>query len=159
MTRREAMRQSMMFDRLRSLGFTQDEAEQLRRISLTLSHWAERECNEDIRRGFLRDGKVVDCSNEQECREQGKTRRTWLVWTKHDGSEGHYTIPDRESGALRRLRAIMANHPNLTYYHQTDPRGAALYIVVRKRLQEYNRGKDKPTPLDCCYSSIGLAVY
>lgn len=137
MTRREAMRQTIMFDRLRSMGFTQDEAEQLRRISLTLSHWAERECNEDI--------------------EQRDDGSAWLR-PQYDGAKP-YRIPNREAGALRRLAAIMAAHPTLTYYHQTDPRGAALYIIERKRLREYSRGKDKPTPLDCCYSSIGLAVY
>lgn len=142
MTKKEALRQTMMFYRLECLGFTQDEAEQLRRISLTLSHWAVRRCNEDI-----------------EERDDGSA---WLTWSHYAaGGRAHRTrIPNRGAGALRRLAAIMEHHKRrLTYYHQTDPRGAALYLVERKRLQEYNRGKTEPTPLDCCYSSVGIAVY
>ena len=141
MTRREAMRQTMMFDNLRRIGFTQDEAAQLLRISLTLHHWAERCCNEDIE--TCDDGSV------------------WV--TPHDGvgSGKPYRIPNREAGALRRLAAILKPHTRrLTYYHQTDPRGAALYIVEKSRLQAYNAHCNPPEPaLDCCYSSVGLAVY
>jgi hypothetical protein len=42
-------------------------------------------------------------------------------------------VPDRERGALKRIKAICKKYaaPNgspLKYYHQSDPRGAALYI-------------------------------
>ena len=42
-------------------------------------------------------------------------------------------VPDRERGALKRIKAVCKKYaaPNgspLKYYHQSDPRGAALYI-------------------------------
>ena len=40
-----------------------------------------------------------------------------------------WRIPDRETGARKRLDAIMAKHTPLSAYVQTDPRGAALYIL------------------------------
>lgn len=50
MTRKEAERLTRQTDTLRALGFTRDEAEALRRISLTLHRWAEHECNGTIQR-------------------------------------------------------------------------------------------------------------
>jgi hypothetical protein len=153
MAKQEAMRRTMMNDALRSMGFSMEECEQLRRISLTLSHWAERECNEDI-----------------ETRDDGTA---WVTPYQEYGIAGKpYRIPNREAGALRRLRVIMSQHRGLMAYYQTDPRGAALYIIRRTRLREYARqsrwadrkGTDgNPLPLyallDSCYSSVGMAVY
>jgi hypothetical protein len=168
MTKREALRRTMMSDVLRSMGFSPTEAEQLRRISLTLSSWGERECNEDIRIGFYRvDGEFVDAEAADPAH-----RRYCRTFTFGQGNFRGYQIPNREAGALRRLKGIMANHRGLLAYHQTDPRGAALYIIRRTRLREYaaqsrwadRKGLDgKPLPthalLDSCYSSVGLAVY
>ena len=147
MHRREAMRQTMMFDNLRRLGFTQYETEQLRRISLTLSHWAERECNEDI-----------------ETRDDGSA---WVTDHSPFSTGKTYRIPNREAGALRRLAAILRPHARkLTCYHQQDPRGAALYIISKARMREYAKRYTVPMSdsgrkfdLDCCYSQIGIAVY
>ena len=151
MTKQEAMRRTMMNDNLRRLGFTSDECDQLRRISLTLQHWGERECNEDI-----------------------ETRADGTAWvTPHYGITGPgraYQIPNREAGALCRLAAIMKSRARkLTYYHQTDPRGAALYIIERKRYNDFKaqhlarKGAQSDSGdrcgLDICYSSIGIAVY
>ena len=47
MTRKEAMRQSRQLEVLQSLGFTRDEGEKLRRISMTLQRWHELECGID----------------------------------------------------------------------------------------------------------------
>ena len=47
MTRKEAERQAHMFRALDTLGFTRTEAEQLRRISMTLHRWHELECGTD----------------------------------------------------------------------------------------------------------------
>lgn len=58
MTRREAERLTHQADTLRALGFTYDEAEALRRISMTLHRWYEHECNGNIERdGENGDGK------------------------------------------------------------------------------------------------------
>jgi hypothetical protein len=66
-------------------------------------------------------------------------------------------IPDRETGALKRLRDIVqarniirAEDP-LSFYVQTDPRGAALYIL---RPQDIPEGKDVSA-----YYSRGICVY
>jgi hypothetical protein len=39
------------------------------------------------------------------------------------------SIPDREAGALRRV-AEACKAAGLHYYHQTDPRGCALYVAA-----------------------------
>lgn len=55
-------------------------------------------------------------------------------------------IADREKGARTRLVKLMAQFPDLTYYIQTDCRGASLYILKRSDVngcdieQVYNRG-------------------
>lgn len=46
MNRREAERLTRQADTLRALGFTAEEAESLRRISMTLRRWHERECGD-----------------------------------------------------------------------------------------------------------------
>lgn len=40
-----------------------------------------------------------------------------------------YIIPDRERGAIKRLKRIMKCYPTLRPYIQGDPRGPALYIL------------------------------
>lgn len=110
-----------LFSQLRDLGFTYEEAAALRRISMTLSRWSVAECNGEIER------------NEA----TGKYERVSQAWI--NGSTGKRTawpIADREAGALRRMRAIVAARnvreteggPVLAY-HQADPRGCALYLV------------------------------
>jgi len=139
MTRKEAERQNHQAETLMRLGLSRDEAEQLRRISRTLSSWGERECNEDI-----------------ETDEQG---RAWL--TIHGAFHGHrYRIPNREAGALRRLAAILKPHSRrLTYYHQTDPRGAALYIIPRKRIRLYAQMHGGKCDLSSNYNLLGYSVW
>lgn len=148
MTRKEAIRQTIQNDVLRSLGFTQDEAEKLRRISMTLHRWHERECGLDN-----------GCIERDE--ETGKAY--WL--NSYTGKR--WPIADRETGAKRRLAQIvdacnkarlthmtdgkMTPAEGLSYYIQTDPRGAALYIL---------RPGDVPAgcPVDGYYSR-GICVY
>lgn len=119
------------------------DAAALRRISMTLHRWHEMECNADVVRGVLgpAGGFVHD--------ENGKPFLVGQV----DGQKGNrfYSIPDREAGALKRLAAIMKSYPLLVSYVQTDPRGAALYVV---------RKDDVPAggTLDAYYS-CGTAVY
>jgi hypothetical protein len=151
MTKREALRQTTQANALITLGFTPSEAATLRRISLTLSRWAEHECN-----GLI---------------ERDETRGNRPFWSS-PGSGRHYVAPvaDRERGALRRLDAtvtarnvrsgfvqnagyygVMPKNARLDYYVQGDPRGASLYIL---------RPGDVPAGADVdSYYSRGVAIY
>lgn len=148
-SKKEILRQQRQSETLQSLGFTEAEAEQLRRISTTLQRWHELECGID--------GGCVERDEET-----GKT-----YWrSAHTGKLWPYA--DRETGALKRLAAIVAarnerrfvddaignQYPNmhdLATYIQTDPRGAALYII---------RPGDVPEGGDVnAYYSRGICVY
>lgn len=130
MTRKEAEHREWMYRALMAYGLTRDDCEQLRRISLQLHSWDERCCNEDI--------------------EETDDGKAWL--TVHGIRGNHrFRIPNREAGALRRLAAIMAPHKRrLVAFHQSDPRGAALYIVRRKDVRGSSLGGNY---------TRGIAVY
>jgi hypothetical protein len=159
MTRREVERQLFQANTLIALGFTAAEAEQLRRISMTLHSWSEAECNGDIER----DGDDGD----------GKPYRSFAA---NGGKHHAYRIADRERGALKRLQAIVdarnkrvraslpvitdedaanarpgADTTDLQYYVQGDPRGCSLYIL---RPGDVPAGKQPDG-----YYSRGIAVY
>lgn len=57
-----------------------------------------------------------------------------------------YKVADREKGALKRLSKLMESHLDFVTYHQSDPRGCALYIVRKSDLNgsdvrfNYTRG-------------------
>lgn len=124
--------------RLQALGFTYAEACQLRRIEMTLHRWAELECGDSndfyswsLARGHKKGGDFVyDEENGKPYIERHSNR---------PNSEGKYPVyytltPDRERGALRRLDAIvkarnLRSDAHVIPYHQTDPRGCALYIL------------------------------
>jgi hypothetical protein len=117
MTKREREELDHLYRGLEITGFRRDEIASLRRISHTLRSWAESECGS------------YDSSIERD-ETTGKAYRR-VQRRRLDGTwmDRRYQIPDLEAGALRRLAAIMANHPALASYHQGDPRGAALYIL------------------------------
>lgn len=123
------MRIADFYARMSALGFTFQETETLRRAELTLSRWSE-----------------MECGNDNGCieRDEATGKAYWLNST----SMRRTRIADRETGALKRVKAVIAAHPELTYYHQTDPRGCALYIL---------RKSDCDKPLDEIYTR-GLAV-
>ena len=143
MTKREAQRQTHQEDSLRALGFSADEAEALRRISMTLHRWHERECGVDN-----------GCIERDD--DSGKTY--WL----NSQTMRRYPIRDLETGAVKRLNRIIgernkravtpgSNHTALGYHIQGDPRGAALYII---------RPDDVPTGADVnSYYTRGICVY
>jgi hypothetical protein len=134
------MRQTMQENTLLRLGFTQDEAEKLRRISMTLHRWHERECGTD--------GGCIE-------RDEATGKAFWL----NSMTGRRYPVQDRETGARKRLAAILATRNarttgaewHLTAYVQTDPRGAALYILRPGDVPE-GKGAD-------AYYSRGLCVY
>ena len=109
-----------------------EDAYALRRIAMQLHRWHELECG-------------VDAGGVERDEETGKV--TW--YSSRTGRRSPY--PDRETGALKRLGAIMTRYPTLSAYVQGDPRGAALYIL---------RPDDVPTGEDPdAYYSRGVAVY
>lgn len=152
MTKQESQRRNRMFDVLRDIGFTQDEAEKLRRISTTLRRWHELECGTD-------NGCIE--------RDEGTGKAYWLSSV----SGKRFPIADRETGARKRLASIVGernkrimlpelakpaclrNGPvrGLQSYIQGDPRGAALYILRPGDIPEGQTA-------DSCYSR-GICVY
>jgi hypothetical protein len=144
MTQRERQDRQRMLDNLQRLGFSPEECQALRRISMQLRRWYERECNEDIR---------VDDQGRAEVMVFKSMRGCAPLWYLP-------RIPNMEAGATRRLNAIMARHSRrCTYYLQTDPRGCALYVVPLANLRAYRKRTGRETGLDCCYNSVGIAVY
>lgn len=109
-------------------GISTDDARALCRAERVLHTWAEHECNGAIQR------------------DETTGRPYWH--STYDGRRWHATS-DREAGALRRVAAIVGRY-GLAYYHQTDPRGCALYVL---------RPGDVPAGADVSgYYSRGLAV-
>lgn len=129
-----------LFTRLQGLGFTYGEAVCLRRIEMTLHRWAELECGDENGRGIERD------------EETGKPYMTFEMpyAVVPCGVRGRYAVADKEAGALKRLDAIIDRRNGLLTgltndtvrkntviaYHQTDPRGCALYLLKRSDLPE-----------------------
>lgn len=129
MTRKEHERRARMRAALHHTGIAPDDADKLRRISVTLRRWHELECG--IGHGAIE-------------RDETTGRPYWINAVNGRRSP----VADRETGARKRLAAIMAQYPALSAYVQGDPRGAALYII---------RPGDVPD-VDAYYSR-GIAVY
>jgi hypothetical protein len=113
-TKKEAARLTAQENALCALGFTPDEADRLRRVSLTLRRWHELECGID--------GGCIE-------RDDATGRPYWRA-----DSGRRWPVADRETGALLRLQSIIyarnARMPEPVWtYIQPDPRGAALYIL------------------------------
>ena len=90
------------------ISVSYDDAWTLRRASMTLHRWAERECG-----------------NEWGCieRDEGTGIPYWL----NSATMQKVRTPDLEKGALKRVREV-CNRNGLYFYHQTDPRGLSLYV-------------------------------
>jgi hypothetical protein len=177
MTRKEAARLALQEQALMSLGFTADEAEKLRRISMTLQRWHELECGTG-------EGQVSRSVERENADGTGRPFMRVQYPTANGYHDKRYPIADRETGARKRLQAILkarnnrviegarvqvvdgvlyahfgeAPGPfqtvkvaNLSAYIQTDPRGAALYIL---------RPGDVPDGASAdSYYSRGVCVY
>ena len=128
--------------RLQDAGISWEHANTLRRISMTLQRWGELECgnsNDMFSYGIERDEE---------------TGKPYMVRHYHNGVLKNITkepIPDREKGALKRLQAIMNQYPDYVAYHQTDPRGCAVYVIRKDDIPE-------GVKLDSCYNR-GIAAY
>jgi len=133
---------------LQTIGIDYDDAKALRRISMTLRRWYELECGTAW-------GQIE--RNEQTGKPMFYYARARYLpnWIERKVStsvlqEGKI-IPDREKGALKRLGNIMAKYPDLKPHIETDPNGAALYIL---RPNDVPEGKDASA-----YYWRGIAVY
>lgn len=129
-----------MLSRLERLGISTDDALALRRISMTLHRWHELECGDGD--GYIERDETTNRPRYINC------RASYLG--ANDIRRG-YLIPDRETGALKRLAEIMARYPTLSSYIQSDPRGAALYIIYPGCVPDGGN-------VDSYYSN-GIAVY
>ena len=166
MTRKEFTRRAHQSTILESLGFTSEEAEKLRKISMTLQRWHELECGTG-------EGSV---SVSVERDDSGKPWRRVQFPTSAGYVDKRFPVRDAETGALRRLQAIInqrnarITNPHskdaelnihaackarlsgfVSAYIQGDPRGAALYIL---------RPGDVPEGQDAgAFYSRGIVVY
>ena len=151
MTKREFERRAHQARTLQDLGFTAAEGESLRRISNTLQRWHE-----------------LECGTERGCIERDDT--TGKAYWRSAQADRRYLIADREAGAKKRLADILARRNSegdiqdhasggctitkrapLAAFVQTDPRGAALYIL---------RPGDVPAGEDAgAYYTRGICVY
>ena len=125
--------------RLREAGISWEHANTVRRISMTLQRWGELEC-----------GDGNDYASWAIERDE-QTGKPYMVRYPHNGKSYRTPVADREKGALKRLQAIMSHYPNYVAYHQTDPRGCAVYVVRKDDIPE-------GAELDSCYNR-GIAVY
>ena len=112
---------------------TLEDMATLRRAAMTLHRWAELEC------GDSNDHMSVAIERDEE------TEAPYMVTHFHrQGRQTRVKIADREAGALKRVKAT-CEAIGLYCFHQTDPRGASLYIGTQ--------------PLtDTNYSMAGLAL-
>lgn len=117
-------------------GIGREDAYTLRRVAMTLQRWFELECGTE-------NGGIE--------RDETTGKPYWTYEAHGAGKRSRYPIADREAGAMRRLKAVMAKYPGLGYYVQGDPRGASLYIL---------RSGDVPEGCNPdAYYNRGLAVY
>lgn len=126
--------------RLIVAGISEEDAYALRRIAMTLQRWHELECGDSNEWGSW--------SIE---RDENGDGPPFMVYRSHRGPMTRTRIADREKGAKKRLAKIMQGYPKLAAYVQTDPRGAALYVL---RPGDVPEGQNA----DSWYSR-GVAVY
>ena len=119
------------YHQLRALGLTPDQVRTLQRCANTLQRWHELAC-----------GDSNDCASWAIEREPDTDRPVMVVHPFREGGVSTTRrIPDRETSALKRVAAICQEHGALFFYHQTDPRGAALYLSSEPLdHQTYTRG-------------------
>ena len=153
--------------RITGLGVSLDDALALRRISMTLQRWFEQECGDSndyaswcITRGHKPKREHYRDPETQRSmwRDVGEFQhaddgKPYIERHIHSENKARYeSIPDRETGALKRLNKIMAQYPALGSYVQGDPRGASLYIVRHADVPEFGSNPDS-------YYSRGVAVH
>lgn len=112
----DALRQRIANGLGQSMYLSFENANTLRRAEKTLHRWAE-----------------MECGDENGCIERDeKTGKPFYCNANHSYLDPHdprarYAVPDREKGALKRI-ARVCQLSGLKFWHQTDPRGCALYV-------------------------------
>jgi hypothetical protein len=116
MKAREKNRQ--LAERLRARGIpaTLEDADTLRLAQITLHRWAELEC-----------GNGNDHASWAIERDETTDIPYMVTYPHNSNTSRRHRIPDRETGALRRVKAL-CDRLGVYCYHQTDPRGCALYV-------------------------------
>jgi hypothetical protein len=111
-----------------SLGIPSSAIWTIRRAALALHRWAEGECG--------------DCNEHCSwCIERDEqTGIPYRVFYPNTGKSYRRRIPDLETGAMRRITGLCKAH-GIHWYHQTDPRGASVYLSREPLTEEtYTRG-------------------
>jgi hypothetical protein len=127
--------------RAQKCGLTYDDAVALRRIALTLHRWFELECGDsnDYVSWCISRGRKVDGVFAND--DSGKP---YLEKHIHKGQPRvHYIpLPDRETGARKRLDKLMAKYPQWRAYIQGDCRGGTIYLCKPEDATDslYTRG-------------------
>ena len=117
------------YHQLRTLGLAPDQVRTLQRCAKTLHRWAEQEC-----------GNSNDYGSWAIERDEETNIPYWVTYHHTATTATRTRIPDREAGALKRVARI-CQEAGLHYYHQTDPRGAALSLSPEPLdHQTYTRG-------------------
>lgn len=114
---------------------TTSDANTLRRAEMTLHRWAKGECGDS--------NEYRSWAIERD-ETTGKPYRVTRYYHATPVRTHRFPIPDREAGALRRVKAL-CDLLGLYFHHQTDPRGCALYVSAEPMT-------------DSDYSSVGVAV-
>ena len=94
------------------------DVRQLKSIERALHNWREKLCGTEA-------GHVE---------QDERTGKWWFVSSRQIVRAGltysvKWEVRDMETGARKRLAALMAKYPTLVAYHQPDPRGCALYVL------------------------------
>lgn len=99
----------------RGIDISLNYIDTLRRAELILHRWSELEC-----------GDGNDYASWSIERDE-TTNKPYMHTYPHQGESRRRAIPDRETGALKRVASI-CKEMKLYFFHQTDPRGCQLYI-------------------------------
>ncbi len=121
-------------DRLVALGIeaSLQDAATLCRAERTLHTWSEQECGNG--------NNYASWAIERD----ETTGKPYMVRYPHTGKTTRTPIADRERGAIKRVGKL-CERLGLHFYHQTDPRGCALYVSRYPMTdQDYSRA------IACC---------
>ena len=122
-------------ERAKRCGLSEQDAIALRRIALTLHRWFELECGDGNSYGSW----AIERDEE--------TEKPYFIHHHYQHGNGKDSmtrrpIPDRETGARKRLDKLMAQYPKLRAWIQTDPRGGTIYLCKPEDATDslYTRG-------------------